>query len=134
MKFRGGKLLIYQANGAQEKLNTLRFMSTINLGTWYCFMNSIYRVRIIRSLFWGMVSVFLSRRISNMNKMWQQSIYMMHLTEDGMQVEITFIDGSSLLVDITSITRLSEGIHTFNHESEISHVNSKQRIKAFHEF
>ena len=107
MHFRGNKLEIFSIQSFKH-IGALRAAKTINVFCVYSFFSSVYKFRIFRSCLWGGISFLLTRKILEVNNVMSSIIGMIQLNSDGSTVDISFVDGSTVTVNITSIRRLSE--------------------------
>tara|TARA_B110000285_G_scaffold188096_1_gene214127 strand:+ start:276 stop:827 length:552 start_codon:yes stop_codon:yes gene_type:complete len=132
MIFRGGKLLIFKMDEFDSRhLATLRAVMAFNVFSLYSFGVSVAKFRIIRSCLWGGISVFTARSAYQTNRMFARTIKMIHLYDDGVHVEITFLDDSSAKAEIRKISRLSDGVQTQSEDSTVVHYS--ERVRAFRE-
>ena len=91
---------------------------------------SIQKRRPVRTVFWGGISLFMSKNLMRGMRSFSSIINAIHLHEDGIKVDLTFQDSSFRTVMIQDIQRISEGARNQS-DNEISQVNMKRKIAGF---
>lgn len=101
----------------------------LNCFTYYCVARSIQKRRIIRTALWSALSYFLTTQSAHAFSLSSIIVKSIHLHEDGTKVDVSFLDNSVAIIDIGSISRISEGANKST--EQITEASIAEKVEAF---